>query len=127
MKKEIIVPKGWKKPAAPYSFAVKKGNLIFTAGQVAVNERGELVGAGDIKAQSKQALENVRACLEAAGSKIEDVVLANVFLTNVSNYEAMNEVYREYFLDTFPARACVITALARPEWLVEIEVIAVTG
>jgi aminoacrylate peracid reductase len=127
MKSKIIIPKGWKKPAAPYSLAVRKGNMVFTAGQVALNEKGELVGAGDIKAQTRQVLENIRACLEGAGSKMEDVVLANVFLTDVYNYGGMNEVYREYFLETFPARACVITALVKPEWLVEIEVIAVTG
>jgi len=127
MKREVIMPKGWKQPAAPYSPAIKKGNMIFTAGQVALNERGDLVGAGDIKAQTKQVLENIRACLEEAGAKIQDVVSANIFLTDVSNYGGMNEVYREYFHEKFPARACVVTELVKPEWLVEIEVIAVTG
>lgn len=94
---------------------------------MALNEKGELVGAGDIKVQTRQVLENIRACLEEAGAKMEDVVLANVFLTDVSNYGGMNEAYREYFHENFPARACVITDLVKPEWLVEIEVIAVTG
>jgi reactive intermediate/imine deaminase len=127
MKAEFIIPKGWKKPTAPYSPVVKKGNMVFTAGQVPLNEKGELVGGEDIKAQTRQALENLRACLKAAGAKMEDIVLANVFLTDVSNYAGMNEVYQEYFHEKFPARACLITGLAKLEWLVEIEVIAVTG
>ena len=124
---QTIVPKWWNRPAAPYSPAVRKGNMVFTSGQVALNEKGELVGAEDIKVQTRQVLENIRACLEEACAKMEDVVLANVFLTDVSNYGGMNEVYREYFHENFPARACVISDLVRPECLVEIEVIAVTG
>lgn len=127
MKSEIIIPKGWKKPFAPYSPAVKKGNMVFTAGQVALNEKGELVGKGDIRVQTKQVLENVQACLEEADARMEDVVSAHVFLTDPSNFGEMNEVYREYFLDNFPARACVITGLVKEEFLVEIGVIAVTG
>jgi len=127
MKAEIIVPKGWQKPFAPYSPAVKKGNMVFTAGQLALNEKGELVGKGDVKAQTRQVLENVRVCLEEAGAKIEDVVMANVYITDMSNFAAMNEIYKEYFTDNFPARACVMTGLAREEFLVEIAVIAVTG
>jgi aminoacrylate peracid reductase len=127
MKSEIIIPKGWSKPFAPYSPAVKKGNMVFTAGQVALNEKGELVGEGDVEAQTRQVLENVRACLEEAGVGMEDVVLAHVFLTDNSNFGAMNEVYREYFPENFPARACVITGLAKDEFLVEIGVIAVMG
>lgn len=126
MKPEIIIPRGWAKPFAPYSPAVKKGNMVFTAGQLALNEKGDLVGKGDIKAQTRQVLENVRACLETAGAKMEDVVLSHVFLTDVSNFAAMNEVYGEYFSDNFPARACVITGLVKEEFLVEIGVIAVT-
>ena len=127
MKPEIIIPKGWEKPFAPYSPAVKKGNMVFTAGQVALNEKGELTGKGDIKVQTRQVLENVRACLEEAGAKMEDVVSAHVFLTDVSKFGEMNEVYREYFPEGFPARACVITGLVKEEFLVEIGVIAVTG
>ena len=127
MKSGVIIPKGWAKPFAPYSPAVKKGNMVFTAGQLALNEKGELVGKGDIKAQTRQVLENVRACLEAAGARMEDVVVSHVFLTDVANFQAMNEVYGEYFTENFPARACVITGLVKEEFLVEIAVIAVIG
>jgi aminoacrylate peracid reductase len=127
MKSEIIIPKGWQKPPAPYSPGVKKGNMVFTAGQVARNEKGELVGKGDIKVQTRQVLENVRACLEAAGAIMEDVVMAHVFLAHASNFGEMNEVYQEYFPEDFPARACVIAGLVKEEFLVEICVIAVTG
>lgn len=127
MRTEFIIPKGWEKPFAPYSPAVKKGTMVFTAGQLSLNESGELVGKDNIKAQTRQVLENVRACLEEAGARMEDVVLAHLFLTNVSNYGAMNEVYQEYFPENFPARACVITGLVKEEFLVEISVIAITG
>lgn len=127
MKSEVIIPKGWAKPFAPYSPAIKKGNMVFTAGQLALNEKGELVGKGDIKAQTRQVLENVRACLEAAGARMEDVVVSHVFLADVANFQAMNEVYGEYFTENFPARACVITGLVKEEFLVEIAVIAVIG
>ncbi len=124
MKSEIILPKGWEKPAAPYSHAVKKGNMVFMAGQVAFNEKGELVGKGDIKKQTKQTIENIRACLESAGAKMEDVVSTTVYLPDVSNYGGMNEVYREYFSDNFPARATVIAGLVKEELLVEISAVA---
>lgn len=127
MKPEIIVPKGWEKPGAPYSPAVKKGNMVFVAGQVSRDEKGELIGKGDIKAQTRQVLENVRTCLVEAGAKMEDVVLAHVFLTDPSNFGEMNEVYREYFSENFPARVCVITNLVKEEFLVEICVIAILG
>ncbi len=118
MKSEIILPKGLQKPAAPYSHAVKKGNMVFMAGQVAFN------GKGDIKKQTKQTIENIRACLESAGAKMEDVVSTTVYLPDVSNYGGMNEVYREYFSDNFPARATVIAGLVKEELLVEISAIA---
>ncbi len=124
MKSQIILPKGWEKPAAPYSHAVKKGNMVFMAGHVAFNEKGELVGMGDIKKQTKQVIENIRACLESAGAKMEDVVSTTVYLPDVSNYGGMNEVYREYFSDNFPARATVIAGLVKEELLVEISAIA---
>lgn len=126
MKAEIIIPKGWEKPFAPYSPAVKKGNMVFTAGQLALNEKGELVGKGDVRGQTRQVLENVSACLKEGGAKMEDVVMAHVYITDMSNFAAMNEIYKEYFTDNFPARACVITGLVKEEFLVEIAVIAVT-
>ena len=126
MQKEIIIPKQWTKPFAPYSPAVKKGNMVFTSGQLPLDEKGVLVGKGDIKAQTRHVLENVRACLEEVGAKMEDVVLSHVFLTDVSNFAEMNEIYREYFPENFPARACVITGLVKEEFLVEIGVIAFT-
>ena len=127
MMSQIILPKGWEKPSVPISHAVKKGNMVFLAGQVALNEAGGLVGKLDIRMQTKQVLENIRACLEAAGAKMEDVVSTNVFLPDVSHYGAMNEVYRQYFTDNFPGRATVITGLVKEEFLVEISAVAVVG
>jgi len=127
MKSQTIIPKGWEKPSAPYSYAVKKGNMVFIAGQVAINEQGELVGKGDVKAQTKQILENIQSCLQAAGARLEDVVSVQVFLTDVSSYGPMNEVYRGYFPENFPARATVITGLVKEEFLVEISAVVIMG
>ena len=103
MESEFIIPKGWKKRPVPFSPAAKKGNMVFTAGHTALNEKGELVGRGDIKRQTRQVLENIRACLEEAGAKMDDIVMVHVFLPDISNYDAMNEVYREYFSNNFPS------------------------
>jgi reactive intermediate/imine deaminase len=127
MQKEVFIPRMWKGPSAPYSYAVKKGNMVFVAGQVPLNNKGKLVGKGDIKTQTKQVLENVQACLEGAGANLRDVVYTQVFLTDVSTCEAMNEVYREYFPNDFPARITTIAGLVKQEYLVEIGAIAITG
>ena len=128
MESEFILPKGWKKPTAPISQAVKKGNMVFVSGQVSRNENLELVGKGDIKIQTRQALKNVRTCLEAAGAKMEDVVWVQVFLTDVANLEGYNEVYQEYFPKNFPARGTLIAkSLANKDYLIEIFTIAVSG
>ncbi len=125
MKSEIIVPNGWEKPVPPYSHAVKKGNMVFLSGQVAQDEKGELVGKGDIKKQTRQTLERIRVCLEKAGATMEDVVSTTVYLPDLANFSAMNEVYREYFSGDFPARATVMAGLVSEAFLVEISAIAV--
>ena len=107
----------------PISPGIKAGDYVFVSGQVGiVDDKGKEVKG--IEAQTRQCLEKVKQVLEAAGSSLSDVVKVTVFLVNVENFAKMNEVYRSYFSEDYPARATVIAGLVRPEMLVEIECIA---
>ncbi len=114
-------------PAAAYSQAVRSGSIVATAGQIAFDVDGNVVGEGDIGAQTRQTLANVRGALEAAGASLDDVIKTTVFLADMSDYRGMNEVYNEVFGDSAPARSTVQAALVRPALLVEIEALAVVG
>lgn len=115
-------PEGVVKPKAPYSPVVVDGDLVFTAGQVGFDEQGELVPGG-IEAQTRRALENLSACLAAAGCGLADVLKVNAFLADLGEFEAYNEVYREFFREPYPARTTVGAAL--PGGLrVELEAVA---
>lgn len=115
-----------KAPAAvgPYSQAIQVGDMIYTSGQLAlIPETGELVNE-DIKEATKRSLENIKAILENAGSNLEKVVKSTIFLSDMDNFAAVNEVYGEYFANHKPARSCVQVARLPKDALVEIEVIA---
>ena len=107
---------------------VPAGNLVFVSGQVARNVHGELVGKGDIKAQTRQALENVKDVLEVAGATMDDVVKVTVFVTNVvEHYTQIHEARAEYWKTDYPASTMVeVRSLVSPDMLIEIEAIAVT-
>ena len=119
---EFIQPEGVATPSFPYSPVVASGDLVVAAGQVANDATGKVV-ADDIEGQTRQVLDNVRACLAAAGCGLGDVIKVNAFLTNLGDFEVYNAVYREYFEPPYPARTTVGVALA-PGLLVEIEVTA---
>ena len=110
---------------APLSAAARAGNLVWTAGQLAYDENGDLVGEGDVAAQTEQTLRNVEAALRVAGATMADVVKVTVWLTDTANFAAMNEVYRRWFDDPRPVRACVRADLMGQNLLVEIEATAV--
>jgi len=111
----------------PLSQATLAGNVLYIHGAVALNERGEIVGKGDIRAQTRQALENIRALVEAAGGSLLDVTQATVYLTDFADAPGMNEVYRSYFPVDPPARATVRVGLGHPDFLIEIQSTAVVG
>ncbi len=118
-----------KAPGAvgPYSQAIKAGDFLFASGQVPlVPETGKLVGGG-ITAQAEQCMKNVGAILEAAGVSYDDVVKTTVYLTNISFFGAVNEVYAKYFQKTLPARSCVEIGQLPKGAYVEVEVIAYCG
>ena len=125
MQKIALQPSSLSVPMAPYVPGTKRGSLVFTSGQVALDSEGKLVGNGDVRAQTRQVLQNLKAVLEEGGATLEDVMKTTVFLANIADFSAMNEVYAEFFGDLKPARSTVQAALARPELLVEIEAVAV--
>ncbi len=123
MKKELNSPKA---PGAigPYSQGVMAGNLVFVSGQLPINaETGEM--PSDIKAQTAQSIENIKAVLAEAGATLDNVVKTTVFLADMSLFGAMNEVYAENFKAVYPARAAYAVKELPKQALVEIEVIAV--
>lgn len=116
-------------PAAigPYSQAIITGNLVFASGQIALDPASGQLVEGDVRVQTRKALENVAALLQAAGSSLTQVVKTTVFLTTMDNFAAMNEVYAEFFSGEPPARSTVAVAQLPRSAAVEIEVIAVRG
>ncbi|HET9466570.1 MAG TPA: RidA family protein [Gemmatimonadales bacterium] len=124
MSLEFVSTAGAPKAIGPYSQAVQSNGFLFTAGQVALDpDRGELV-AGGISEQTARALENLRAILDAAHSDFSQVVKTTVFLVDMADFAAMNEVYSRAFGDHRPARSTVAVAALPRGARVEIEVIA---
>ena len=116
-----------KAPAAvgPYSQAAEVNGFIFTSGQIPlIPETGELV-SDDIKKATARSLDNIKAILEEAGSSLDKVLKVNIFLDDVNDFAAVNEVYAEYFTEHKPARSCVEVANLPKKALIEIEAIAV--
>ena len=125
MEKLIISTNNAPAAIGPYSQAVKVGNLLYTSGQLAINPTtGELIN-DDIKKATTQSLDNVKAILEEAGTSLDKVVKTLVFLKDMNDFAAMNEVYSQYFGENPPARSCVEVAKLPKDALVEIEVIAI--
>lgn len=125
MAREVFFPYPNNKPVG-FSPATRVGNHIFVSGQVAADENGELVGIGDAGAQAAQCFSNVEAALTAAGASWDDVTKITCFLVNADDYSAYAEVRNGIFPENGPASSTVIvTALVRPEMLVEIEAFAV--
>ena len=125
MAKITLQPSSIGVPAAPYVPGTKRGALVFTAGQVAFDREGKVVGKGDVKAQTRQTLLNLKTVLEEGGATLADVMKTTVYLVDIAHFTDMNEVYTEFFGHQKPARTTVEARLARPELLVEIEAIAV--
>lgn len=128
MSKQVIRTANAPAPVGPYNQAIAaSGKMLFVAGQVPLDpQSGKVVGEGDITAQTQQVMKNIEAILTEAGASWRRVVKTSVFLTDLANFGAMNQVYAEYFAeDTAPARACVEVSRLPKDVLVEIECIAV--
>ena len=115
-----------KAPAAigPYSQAIQIGDLLFVSGQVPIDPSTGAIVEGDIKAQAQQSLNNLKAILNAAGTNMGAVVKTTVFLADMNDFAAMNEVYAQFFQEPFPARSAVQVGRLPKDVLVEIEAIA---
>lgn len=123
--KEIIATDEAPAAVGPYSQAVRVGDLLFTAGQIALDPQTMKLVDGDVAAQTRQVLTNLRAVLRAGGSSLENVVKTTVFLADIADYKTVNGVYSEFFDQSKPARSAVAVRDLPLGALVEIEAIAV--
>jgi 2-iminobutanoate/2-iminopropanoate deaminase len=126
MKREVIVTENAPGAVGPYSQAIHAGDLVFTAGQLGFDPATGKLVEGGIREQTRQVLKNIAAVLEAAGSSLDKVVKTTVFIEDMGDFGAMNEVYGEFFTSEPPARSTVEAGLALGA-LVEIDAIAVVG
>jgi 2-iminobutanoate/2-iminopropanoate deaminase len=120
--RQALQPEGMAVPKPPYSPVVVSGDIVYTAGQIANDPEGNLV-AGGIAEQARRTLENVRACVEAAGCTLDDVVKVNAYLADLDDFPAYNEVYLDFFSKPYPARTSVQAGLPSGV-LIEIEAVA---
>jgi 2-iminobutanoate/2-iminopropanoate deaminase len=122
--KDIVLTDRGPKPIGPYSQAVKANGFVFVSGQVALDPRtGEFAGT-EVRTQTERVMENLKAILEAAGVSFTHVVKTTVFLKDMNDFTAMNEVYARYFTAAPPARSTVQAARLPKDGLVEIDVVA---
>ena len=122
--KQIIKPKNSPAAVGPYNHAVRVGDLLFTAGQIPLDPANGNLVAGDIKAQTERVLQNLKAILDDQHLTFANVVKSTVFLTNLGDFAAMNEVYAKYFTENYPARSTIQVSALPKGAMVEIEVIA---
>ena len=126
MKREIVQTDRAPKAIGPYQQAIKVGGFVFTAGQIPLDPKTGNIVEGGIAAQTHRVMENLKAVLEASGSSLDKVVKATVFLKNIADFAAMNEVYAEYLGGSKPARSTVAVAGLPRGALVEIDLVALT-
>ena len=122
--KDVVITDRGPKPIGPYSQAIKCNGFLFLSGQVALDPKTNEFTTGDIRQQTERTLENIKGILEAAGSNLHHVVKTSVFLKDMNDFSAMNEIYGRYFTSAPPARSTVQVARLPKDALVEIEVIA---
>ena len=123
MRKAIVTDKG-PKPVGPYSQAIVEGDFLFVSGQGPINPVTNQLELGDARAETKRVFENIKAILTAAGSSLDQVMKCNVYLRDIKDFAAMNEVYQTYFSPPFPARTTIQAGALPGGIAVEIECIA---
>lgn len=126
MERKIIQPKGLWDPRPRFAQVVQVGNQVYIAGQTAVDEAGKLVGKGDVEAQTRQIFRNLETCLAAVGAGFEQVVKINVYSLDLdAHQEVIRRYRREYFREPVASTTLQVSRLVDPDWLLEIEAIAV--
>ncbi len=122
--RDVIATAEAPQAIGPYSQAIRAQDLIFTSGQIAIDPATAQIVAGDVSAQTERVLRNLSAILQASGSSMDKVLRCTVFLKNMGDFAAMNDVYGRYFKQSPPARSTVEVARLPKDVLVEIDVIA---
>jgi 2-iminobutanoate/2-iminopropanoate deaminase len=122
--KEVIVTELGPRAIGPYSQAIRANGLLFVSGQIPLDPRTQELLSGDITAQTERVLENLKGILEAGGSSLQKIVRTTVFLADMNDFAAMNQVYGRYFAAPFPARSTVQVARLPRDVRVEIDAIA---
>ena len=125
MQKEIVYTENAPNPIGPYSQAIKANEMVFTAGQIGLASSGEM--AEGLEAQTRLAIDNLVAVLQAGGASLESVVKTTIFLKDMNDFGTVNEIYGEYFNESAPARSTVQAARLPKDALVEIEAVALVG
>jgi len=122
--RDVISTEQAPKAIGPYSQAIRAAGMVFTSGQIALDPATQQVIPGDVAAQTDRVLKNLAAVLQACGSSLDKALRCTVFLKNMGDFAAMNEVYGRYFTQAPPARSTVEVARLPKDVLVEIDVIA---
>lgn len=124
MKPQIIAPANSPKAVGPYNHAMRVGDLLYSSGQIPLNAATGQIDGADIQTQTRRVFENVRVILESEGLGFQNVFKTTVYMTNLGDFAAMNEIYGQYFSANFPARSTVQVAGLPRGAQIEIEVIA---
>jgi 2-iminobutanoate/2-iminopropanoate deaminase len=122
--RDVIATKDAPQAIGPYSQAIRANGFVFVSGQVAIDPATQQVISGGVAAQTERVMKNLSAILKASGTGLEKVVRSTVFLKNMSDFAAMNEIYGKYFSSAPPARSTVEVARLPKDVLIEIDVIA---
>ena len=127
MEIQRVNPEGLATPLAAYSQVVRAGSMVTTAGLIALDAEGKVVGEGDVEAQVRKTLDNLVIALEAVGASLNDVIKTTLYVSDMADYKAVNDIYNQYFADIRPARATVEAPLVMPSLLFEMDAIAVVS
>ncbi|WLS77531.1 pyrimidine utilization protein C [Erwinia pyri] len=127
MPKTIITPPGTGIPIAPFVPGTLADGVVYVSGTLPFDQENNVVHVGDAAAQTRHVLETIKSVIETAGGTLEDVTFNSIFVTDWSNYAAINRVYAEYFPGEKPARFCIQCGLVKPDALIEIASIAHIG
>lgn len=122
--KKIIFTKNAPTPIGPYSQGIKVGNFLFTAGQIGIDPKTNELVKGDIKEETRQVLENLKAILAQEGFSLKDVIKVNIYLADLTFFPQVNEVYGEYFKEDFPVRTTIGVASLPKGAGIEIDLLA---
>ncbi|WNN45903.1 MULTISPECIES: pyrimidine utilization protein C [Winslowiella] len=124
MPKTVITPPGSGTPLAPFSPGTQADGIVYVSGTLPFDKQNNVVHVGDAAAQTRHVLELIKSVIETAGGSLDDVTFNSIFITDWSNYAAVNQVYAEYFPGDKPARFCIQCGLVKPDALIEIASVA---